>query len=84
MSLFLATSLLFVLVLVELAILKFSMNEQIPWREVISNLNSGHILFWIFRGFELMAFQWVFGHFSLGWVVAWPVGLQWEARRLPP
>lgn len=77
MSLFLATSLLFALVLIELALIRFAMRERIPWLEVINNLNSGHILFWVCRGFELMAFKWVLSHFSMGWVGEWPVAVQW-------
>lgn len=77
MSLFLASCLLFGLVLVELVLIRYTMDEQVPWLEIINNLNSGHILFWVCRGFELMAFKWVLEHLSIGWVGEWPVVLQW-------
>lgn len=77
MSLFLATSLLFGLVLVELVFVRYAMDERIPWLEIINNLNSGHILFWVLRGFELLAFQWVLTHWSLDWMASWPVAVQW-------
>lgn len=77
MSLFLATFLLFLLVLIELVLIRYTMKEQVPWLEVINNLNAGHILFWVCRGFELMAFKWVLEHLSTGWVDGWPVVWQW-------
>lgn len=77
MNLFYATCLLFSMVLLELLAIRYVLKENIPWNEIISNLNAGHILFWVFRGFELMAFQYVLQHFSVQWVAAWPVVGQW-------
>jgi hypothetical protein len=45
--------LLFVFVILEICILKFYLKKDIPWKELILNLNSGHILLWIFRGLEV-------------------------------
>lgn len=66
-----------VLVLIELAILRRARGQAIPWTEVIFNLNSGHILMWVLRGVEVLAFAWVLRHASLGWVGEWPPVVQW-------
>lgn len=50
MSVFAGSFLLLFLVIIELAVLRLIKKEQVPWSEVIMNLNSGHILLWIFRG----------------------------------
>ena len=40
-------------VLAELLILKWVRKTPVPWKDVIFNLNSGHILMWVFRGVEV-------------------------------
>lgn len=72
-----ATLLLLILVLAELLVVRLVMKEKIPWNEVILNLNSGHILLWIFRGMEVVGFHFILQHFSLDWIGAWPTVLQW-------
>lgn len=69
--------LMLALVLAELCILKFARGQAVPWKEVVFNLNSGHILMWVFRGVEVLAFGLVLKHLSLGWVTQWPTALQW-------
>jgi len=34
-------------------VIKFIRKEEIPWNDVSMNLNTGHILMWVFRGGEL-------------------------------
>lgn len=65
------------LVLVELAILKWAGKQTAPWKDIIFNLNSGHILMWVFRGIEVLGFGLVLQHLSLHWVDQWPVAWQW-------
>jgi linoleoyl-CoA desaturase len=65
------------LVLVERLVLVRLQRGTAPWQEVVLNLNSGHILMWVFRGVEVAAFAWVLQHASLHWVSRWPVVLQW-------
>jgi sterol desaturase/sphingolipid hydroxylase (fatty acid hydroxylase superfamily) len=65
------------LVLVELAILKWAGKQTAPWKDIIFNLNSGHILMWVFRGIEVLGFGLVLQHMSLHWVGQWPVVWQW-------
>ncbi|MCE7990468.1 MAG: sterol desaturase family protein [Roseivirga sp.] len=71
------TLLLLVLVLMELLIVRLVMKEKIPWNEVILNLNSGHVLLWIFRGMEVLGFHYVLQYFSLDWIAVWPPAVQW-------
>jgi len=77
MNLAYGTGLLFALVLIELAAIRYFLQEKIPWKEIMMNLNSGHILLWIFRGLEVLAFHWVVNNLSLNWVTSWPVIVQW-------
>ncbi|MGM9321030.1 sterol desaturase family protein [Deinococcus aquaticus] len=76
-NLFLGILLLLVLVIAELLYLHFVEKEEIPWREVIFNLNSGHIMTWVCRGLEIAGFDYVLRHWSSGWVGQWPVAAQW-------
>jgi sterol desaturase/sphingolipid hydroxylase (fatty acid hydroxylase superfamily) len=73
----LSFALMLALVLLELAVLKFSRGQAVPWKEVVFNLNSGNILVWVFRGVEVLAFGLVLGHLSFDWVGRWPVLWQW-------
>ena len=77
MSFFEGPLLLLCCTLVELVLIKFVKKDKIPWREVIFNLNSGHILMWILRGLEVVIFAFVLNNFSLGLVPTWPLALQW-------
>lgn len=65
------------LVCLELAILKYRQPQRLPWREVIFNLNSGHILMWVFRGVEVAGYAWVYAHANLHWAGHLPVAGQW-------
>jgi sterol desaturase/sphingolipid hydroxylase (fatty acid hydroxylase superfamily) len=65
------------LVLVELYITHVRRARAIPWRDVVLNLNSGHVLMWLLRGVEIAVFAWVLAHFSLHWVDHWPPLAQW-------
>ena len=77
MSLVYANGLLLIMVLIELAIFYFKQQEKIFWKEVIFNLNSGHILMWILRGVEISAFYFVSVHWSFPIVEDWPYILIW-------
>jgi len=48
-----------------------------PWREMVLNLDSGHILMWIGRGIEIAGFDWLLLHANLHWIDRWPLALQW-------
>lgn len=64
-------------VLAELLILKWVRKTPVPWKDVIFNLNSGHILMWVFRGVEVAAFALLLRHVNLHIVDQWPVAAQW-------
>jgi sterol desaturase/sphingolipid hydroxylase (fatty acid hydroxylase superfamily) len=69
--------LLFVFVILEICILKFYLKKDIPWKELILNLNSGHILLWIFRGLEVAAYYYTVTHFSTNLTTTLPYWLLW-------
>jgi len=64
MNLALGNALLLLMVIVELVILKYYKKEKIPWKDVVFNLNSGHILLWILRGVELATFYFILQNYS--------------------
>lgn len=76
-NLFLAIFLLLVLVLVEVLYMKYVEKEPIPWREIIFNLNSSHIMTWVGRGFEVVGFDFVLRHAGFGLITQLPVVAQW-------
>lgn len=71
MNLALANGLLLVLVLLELAFISVKKKESIPWKEIIFNLNSGHILMWILRGVEITGFYMISVYFSFNFFQNW-------------
>jgi sterol desaturase/sphingolipid hydroxylase (fatty acid hydroxylase superfamily) len=67
--------------------------REIPWRDVVLNINSGHILMWLLRGVEISVFAWVLRHCNfhlvddrhpvLLWafaLIAWDLGFYWMHR----
>ena len=78
MNLFaLSLALMLALVLGELLILSVVRRASVPWREIVFNLNSGHILMWVLRGVEVFAFGLLLTHANLHWVDQWPSLFQW-------
>ena len=73
MNVFYGTLLLLLLVLIELAAVRFILKEPIPWKEVTGNLNSGHILLWIFRGLEIVVYDYSLHYLGLGIIDNWPL-----------
>lgn len=69
--------LLFVFVILEVFILKFYLKKQLPWKELIINLNSGHIVLWIFRGIEILGYYYTLTYLSLDLVENIQYGLLW-------
>jgi sterol desaturase/sphingolipid hydroxylase (fatty acid hydroxylase superfamily) len=41
---------------------KFALKKQAPWKEMIYNLNSGHLIMWIFRTFEIIGYYYIWSH----------------------
>jgi sterol desaturase/sphingolipid hydroxylase (fatty acid hydroxylase superfamily) len=77
MELVVGNSLLLIFVIIEIMILRFLKKEHIPWKEIVNNLNSGHVLLWVFRGLEIAAYYITFKYFSLGWIDFFPFWVTW-------
>lgn len=75
MSLVLPSALLLILVAAEAFILSWHQKKSIPWRQLVFNMNSGHVILWMFRGLEVAAFHFVFERFSLNLVANWKYGV---------
>lgn len=69
--------LLFVFVILEALVIKFKLKKELPINELIMNLNSGHILLWVFRSLEVTAYAFVFHHFSTNWAMEFPCFFTW-------
>ncbi|MDY4379358.1 sterol desaturase family protein [Pectobacterium brasiliense] len=75
----LALPIVFMLVVVigEALVLQWMQREKVNWHDVVFNLNSGHIMLWLFRSVEIFCYGYVAAHFSFGWVETWPPVLMW-------
>lgn len=80
-------------VLSEACILRFIKRQQVDWLVIIFNINSGHIMLWLFRCLEVLCYKLVLDNFSLGlfeglspvwlWLftlLAWDFGFYWLHR----
>ena len=68
MTLVLPSALLLVLVAIEAFVLRVVQKKDVPWNQVVFNLNSGHTVLWLFRGLEIAVFHAVHSRFSLALV----------------
>ncbi|MFB2579456.1 MULTISPECIES: sterol desaturase family protein [unclassified Acinetobacter] len=74
----LPVALMVITVLAEaLWLLRKGRQTEYNWSDVAFNLNSGHIVLWLFRGLEVAIYAWVVTHASFGWVSNW--GLVWQS-----
>lgn len=73
----LAATLGLALILIDLYLLNRLHGEKPAWREVVLNLNSGHILMWVFRSVEIAAYALALKFVNLHWVDRWPSAWQW-------
>ena len=93
MDIFIGPILLIILVCIECFILWSVKKIKVPWNEIIMNLNSGHIIMWLFRGGELYIYYLTYSYFSLklldsmsdiGYVafafIAWDFSFYWLHR----
>lgn len=69
--------LLIILVLGEMIILTKTEQEKVDWHDVVFNLNSGHMMLWLFRGLELACYGFIVTHLSLNLVEGWPQVWVW-------
>lgn len=61
----------------EAVILQWIQRKPVNWHDVVFNLNSGHIVLWLFRGLEVICYGLVATHLSLDLLDAWPPLLIW-------
>ncbi len=73
----LGNMLLLIFVVLELLIIKYTLKKALPWKELIMNLNSGHILLWIFRGLEVGGYYYASQYVSLHLINHLPSCLSW-------
>lgn len=79
--------------LVKRACYQFTGRQKVDWLDVIFNINSGHMMLWLFRCLEVLCYGLVVNHFSLGlfdnvpvillWlftILAWDFGFYWLHR----
>lgn len=64
-------------VITELGYLHFARKTTIDLREVTANINSGHILLFIFRSLSLTVYFYAWENLNTGLVSAWPQWLTW-------
>lgn len=85
--------LMMVFVFGEACILQLTGKQRVDWRDVIFNVNSGHIMLWLFRCLEVLCYSVVLSRFSLHlfdgvsavWIwlftlLAWGFGFYWLHR----
>ncbi|MBC3945371.1 sterol desaturase family protein [Erwinia persicina] len=65
------------LVMGEALVLHRQDRQQVQWHDVVFNLNSGHIMLWLFRGLEVTCYGYVALHFSQHWLDALPTWGLW-------
>lgn len=49
-----------VCIYIEAILLKWIKKQNINWLDIIFNLNSGHIVLWLFRGLEILCYAYVY------------------------
>lgn len=75
----LAWPIVFMLVAVfgEALILGMVKREAVNWRDLVFNINSGHMMLWLFRGLEVACYGYVAAHWSLNLLAGLPPWLLW-------
>lgn len=65
--------LMITMILAELFFLKNIKKEDLPWNEIMMNINSGHVFLWLFRGLEAVMYVWVLRNLSLDLFSNWHI-----------
>lgn len=65
------------LVMAEALVLNRQDKQRVNWHDVVFNLNSGHIMLWLFRGLEVTCYGYVALHFSQHWLDVLPTWGLW-------
>lgn len=64
--------LMMLFVLVEAGVLQVSGRQKIDWLDVIFNINSGHMMLWLFRCLEVLCYSWWSITLALGCLIMRP------------
>lgn len=51
--------------------------SAVDWADVMFNLNSGHLMLWLFRGLEVASYGAAVNYFGLALLDTWPPALMW-------
>ncbi len=66
-----------ILVFGEALFLHWSGRQSVNWRDVVFNIDSGHLMLWLFRGLEITCYGYVAAHWSFNLLAAWPPVAVW-------
>jgi sterol desaturase/sphingolipid hydroxylase (fatty acid hydroxylase superfamily) len=66
-----------IFIILEAMVIKYHLREELPVKEIATNVNSGHIVLWISRGLEITAYYYLYQYLSIGIVEDLPIWLQW-------
>ena len=69
--------LMLILVLTEMIIINRQGRHVVDWHDVVFNLNSGHLMVWLFRGLEIAVYGLILNRFGTGFISDWPVAVVW-------
>lgn len=61
----------------EALFLQLSGRQSVDWHDVIFNIDSGHLMLWLFRGLEITCYGYVTAHWSLDLLATWPAAMVW-------
>lgn len=65
------------MILLEVVISRYAQKKATPWVEMISNLNSGHLVMLLFRNLEIAGFAFLLAYCNLHLVDKLPIIWQW-------
>ncbi len=59
------------MILAEMFFLQNIKKEDLPWNELMTNINSGHVFMWLFRGLEGVMYVYVLRNFTFDLFTGW-------------
>ena len=76
MNLAFGMSILLTLIILELVVLAKVEKRQLPWKEIVTNVNSGHIIIWVARMVILILYKYFAANWSFGLISDLPLYIQ--------
>ena len=77
MNLIFGTTMLLVFIVAECIFLARVEGEKMPWKEIVANVNSGHIMLWLARVSILVIYEFLVTNWSLDLITELPIIAQW-------